>query len=83
MTIKMRELYGIPGGDRWFLARDIDTGRLFVRHEANQSSGGKVTELAIGQFLRSEGSPEQRELLRLIGTLIDDDPVRDGDDLGS
>jgi hypothetical protein len=44
---------------------------------------GLSGKLAIGQFLRSEGSPEQRELLRLIGTLIDDDPVRDGDDLGS
>ena len=78
MTIKMRKLYEIPGGDRWFLARDIDTQRVFVRHEANQSSGGKVTEFEIGDFLRSEESPEHSELLRLIGSLIDDDPVREG-----
>ena len=78
MTIKMRELYGVPGGDRWFLARDIDTQRVFVRHESNQSSGGKVTDFEIGDFLRLGESPEHRELLRLIGTLIDDGPVREG-----
>jgi hypothetical protein len=51
-------------------ARSRDRER-FVRHEANVPSGGKQTDIDIGEFL-SEGqrNPEHQALLRLIGTLV-------------
>lgn len=75
MTLPARELYRSPNGDRWILAREPSSGRAFIRHEANLASGGKVTEIEIGAFLRAEEyGPEQQALMRLIGTLIDEQP---------
>jgi hypothetical protein len=71
MPIATRDLYRSATGDRWQLVRD-DTGRVFVRHEANLPSGGTVTEAEIGEFLSGSGlGPEKQELLRLIGSLAD------------
>jgi hypothetical protein len=71
MTTGTRTLHHIPGGDRWQLVRDSETGRVFVRHEANRASGGRVTDVEIGAFLGAGGlGPEHQELLRLIGTLV-------------
>jgi hypothetical protein len=47
---------------------------VFVRHEANVASGGHVEHIGIGDFLSSGQGPEQQELLRLIGTLADQNP---------
>ena len=47
----IRELYHSPNGDRWHLARDPDTGRVFVKHQANLPSGGHMAEIEIGVFL--------------------------------
>jgi hypothetical protein len=71
MPIATKELYRSANGDLWVLVRD-ETGRVFVRHEANLASGGTVSDLEIADFL-GEGrlGPEQQELLRLIGTLAD------------
>jgi len=61
----------VPTGDRWLLARDPDSGRVFVRHEPNLPAGGQVADIEIGAFLIAAGSgPEKQELLRLIGTLV-------------
>jgi hypothetical protein len=67
-----RELYSSPNGDRWLLAREAESGRVFVRHIPNEPSGGKTTDIEIGAFLceRSYG-PQHMELLRLIGTLVE------------
>jgi len=72
MAVKLRDIYrSAPGGDGWFLARDTDTGDVFVRHIPNQSSGGQSADIEIGAFLVSVGdSPERRELLKLIGSLV-------------
>ena len=71
MTIELRELYGSPNGDRWYLARDVDLGQVFIRHEPNLPSGGKAENIEVGAFLSQSGQgPEHRELLRLIGTLV-------------
>ena len=43
MAIDTRRLYRSANGDRWDLARDSATGRVFIRHEANEPSGGQVT----------------------------------------
>jgi hypothetical protein len=66
----MRQLYRSPNGDAWFLGRDPATGLAFVRHQANASSGGNVTDTEIGAFLSEPRHPQHEALLRLIGTLI-------------
>ena len=78
-----RQLYRSPNGDSWFLVRDPATGSAFVRHQANAPSGGQVTDIDLGAFLSSPGSPEHEALLRLIGASIlnprgakaDDEPL--------
>jgi hypothetical protein len=72
MAIQFRELYrSAPNGDRWVLARNTETGRVFVRHEPNPPSGGQPADIEIGAFLVAAGDgPEKQELLRLIGTLV-------------
>ena len=71
MAIDTRRLYRSANGDKWDLARDTATGRVFIRHEANEPSGGQVTEIEIGDFLTSDGhGPEHAQLLRLIGKLV-------------
>ena len=67
---KARKLYESPSGDRWYLIRD-HTGAVFVRHEANVTSGGKVEHIEVGAFLTSGQGPEQQELMRLIGSLLE------------
>ncbi len=48
------------GGDRWLLARDPDTGRVFVRHEPNLPSGGQVADIEIGAFLIASGNGPEK-----------------------
>ncbi len=71
---KARKLYESPSGDRWYLVRD-PSGSVFVRHEANVASGGHVEHVEVGPFLSGGGGPEQQELMRLIGTLVEDQPA--------
>jgi hypothetical protein len=66
-----RQLYASPNGDRWFLVRE-PSGGVFVRHEANASSGGHIEHIEVGAFLAGgRAGPEQQELLRLLGTLVE------------
>jgi hypothetical protein len=70
---KTREIYSSSNGDRWFLAYDLGSGRVFIKHEANAPSGGHVTESDIGAFLsRGSRNSEHQALLRLIATLVQD-----------
>jgi len=72
VAILTRDLYRSANGDRWPLAHDTDVGRVFIRHEPNPSSGGRTSDTDIGAFLATGGhGPEKQELLRLIGTLIE------------
>ena len=68
----MEQLYRSPNGDTWFLARDPATGLGTVRHQANASSGGQVTDIEIATFLSGPPHPEQAALLRVIGASIVD-----------
>ena len=78
MAVEMRELYSSPNGDRWYLARDVDLGQVFIRHEPNLPSGGQAAHIEVGAFLGRGGQgPEHRELLRLIGTLVERDHSSD------
>jgi hypothetical protein len=73
MAVQTRELYRSANGDRWHLARDSDSGRVFIRHEPNLASGGQVADAELGAFLSRAGlGPEKQELLRLIGMLVDE-----------
>ena len=78
MPTEKRELYSSTNGDRWFPARDFATGNVFIRHEANIPSGGRVTEIDIGTFLGGgERHPEHRALLHLLGMLLGTCPRAD------
>jgi hypothetical protein len=64
-AVRTREIYRSPIGDRWLLARDPETGKVFVRHEPNLPSGGQVADIEIGAFLIAAGNgPEKQEVLR-------------------
>ncbi|WP_254070633.1 transaldolase [Acidisphaera sp. L21] len=68
-----REIYRSSNGDRWQLIIEPGSGRKLVRHTANTSSGGKVTDTELAEFLSLNGSgPELTELRRMIA----DDPLR-------
>jgi len=74
MSLETRELYSSANGDRWLLARDAVTGRVFIKHKANAPSGAQTTDIDIGEFLRRGGQgPEHQALLHLIGTLVMED----------
>jgi hypothetical protein len=67
-----RELYRSPNGDVWFLGREPTTGNGFIIHQPNAPSGGRPSDIELGEFLRSNAkNPECQALLRLIGTLAD------------
>jgi len=70
-----RELYRSPSGDAWFLAREPADGSAFVIHQPNGPSGGRLSPIDLQTFLSAKtGGPEQKALLRLIGTLVDVPP---------
>ena len=70
-----RELYRSPNGDSWFLGREPTDGRAFIIHQPNAPSGGRLSHIELGDFLRDAKGPEQQALLRLIGTLVDVPPL--------
>jgi hypothetical protein len=61
----VQEIYRSCNGDRWQLVRD-GSGRRFVRHQANASAGGQVTDTAVDEFLRIPGTGSEKEELRRI-----------------
>src|SRR5271154_5316961 len=69
-----RELYRSPNGDSWFLGREPANGHVFVIHQPNAPSGGRLSRIEIGEFLGQGAGPEQQALLRLIGTLVEVSP---------
>jgi hypothetical protein len=61
-------IYRSANGDRWRLMRDTSTGRVFVRHESNQASGGHATDTDVDDFLSVNGpGPEFAALRHLLG----------------
>jgi hypothetical protein len=72
-----RELYRSPNGDTWFLGREPENGHAFIIHQPNAPSGGRLSHVELGTFLREGAGPEQQALLRLIGTLVEVPPYGD------
>ena len=64
-----------PNGDRWRLMCEDNDGPAFVRHLANEPSGGHVTDTSVEEFL-AEGAagPEHAALRRVVGELIREQP---------
>jgi hypothetical protein len=57
--------------------REPNSERVFIEHEPNKSSGGHTSLVEIPDFLSHNArGPEHQALLRLIGTLVEED----GDD---
>jgi hypothetical protein len=70
-----RELYRSPNGDTWFLGREPTNGNAFIIHQPNAPSGGRLSHIELGDFLRIEPKgPKHQVLLRLIATLVDVPP---------
>ena len=70
-VVQLREVYASENGDRWQLGCDVASGRVFVRHEANLPSGGRVTDVELAAFLSGPGHrPEYRALIHIIGNLV-------------
>lgn len=70
-----RELYRSPNGDTWFIGREPTNGHAFIVHQPNAPSGGRLSHIELGDFLRDgKGRPEQQALLKLIGTLVEVPP---------
>ena len=81
MTIEKRRFHNherrMGDEDFHFLARDTDTGRVFVIHEWSHRVGDKFggdgqKEIEVGEFLSGNGSTAKSNLLKLIGTLVPD-----------
>ena len=72
-----RELYRSPNGDTWFLGREPTSGHAFVIHQPNAPSGGRLSHIDVGDFLRDANGPEQQALLRLIVALVEVPPYAD------
>jgi hypothetical protein len=59
--------YNSSNGDRWLLITNANTGFLTVRHEANPSSGGHMSETKIAEFLAHNGvTPQGKALKKLL-----------------
>jgi hypothetical protein len=70
-----KELYRSPNGDCWFLGREPSNGNAFIIHQPNGPSGGRLSHIELGDFLRTTTpGPQHQALLRLIGTLVDIPP---------
>lgn len=83
MAVLSEDVYGSENGDSWRLIRDDASGRILVRHEANPSSGGHVTDLDGEAFLSRGGSgPEygavRAFLQRPANACLQDEPVHQG-----
>jgi hypothetical protein len=66
MAMTAKDFYRSSNGDRWQLIRDIASGRSFVRHEPNLSSGGRTTDTDVEEFLNRTGSSPENLALRAL-----------------
>ena len=68
MAISVEDFYRSSNGDRWQLICDTASGRSFVRHEPNLSSGGRTTDTEVEEFLnRTDSSPQNLASRALLG----------------
>jgi hypothetical protein len=80
MPLLRKPLYQIsegPDEDRWRLAFDTDTRRLFVEHEKTRGDmrgsgySTETDEMDVAEYLSDSGQDHgQHELVRLLGALF-------------
>ena len=58
--------YESSNGDRWLLARDPATDRVFVQHQANLPSGGYIADIEVSRFLELDAAAPEHEALRRL-----------------
>jgi hypothetical protein len=85
MPLLRKPLYQISDGpdeDRWRLAFDTDTRRLFVEHEKTRGDmrgfgySTETDELEVTDYLSENGQDQdqgQHELVRLLGALFEEE----------
>ena len=66
MSLGIEDFYRSSNGDRWQLISHTSSGRSFVRHEPNLSSGGRVTDTGVEEFLNRTGSSPENLALRAL-----------------
>jgi hypothetical protein len=66
MTLSSQDIYKSQNGDTWRLIRDVGSGQVSVRHQANPSSGGHVTEVSVKEFLSRGGSGPEYAATRML-----------------
>jgi hypothetical protein len=66
MAVTTKDFYRSSNGDRWQLVQDKASGRSFVRHEPNLSSGGRTTDTDVEEFLNRTGSSPENLALRAL-----------------
>jgi hypothetical protein len=80
MPLLRKPLYQRTEGadeDRWRLAFDTDTNRLFVEHEKKRGDmrgsgyGTRTDEMDVAAFLNERGQGQQ-ELMQLLSTLFEE-----------
>ena len=66
-------IYQSSNGDAWYLSPDVETHRLWVRHQRNRTSGGRSSLIDLEAFLSEGHGPQQEalsDLLHDIGYLL-------------
>ena len=66
MSFPTQHIYRSGNGDCWLIMTDATSGRKFVRHEANQSSGGRITDRNVEDFLEIGGAGPKFAALRKL-----------------
>lgn len=80
MAVSVEDIYTSENGDSWRLIRNAVSGRTLVRHEANPSSGGQVTDMDGDEFLSRGGSGSEYAALRSLlkrpaNACLQDEPI--------
>jgi hypothetical protein len=78
MPLIVRPLYYSSNGDRWLTAREAGSADVFIRHEPNPASGGRISHVSVAEFLAERPTgPQHEALLRLVenclAALLEDD----------
>jgi hypothetical protein len=61
-----QEIYRSSNGNTWQLVHQVGSGVAMVRHTANRSSGGSVTDLTVEQFLAFNAHGPEHDALRVL-----------------
>lgn len=62
-----RLIYSSENGDRWVLVHESGKPEAIVRHVANPSAGGQITDASVDEFMgHGKFGPEHVALCRML-----------------